>query len=191
MAFHPYPQVIPPVFNLGGFGPPRRLTDASTCPWIDHSASGLEHATTDALFGLAFATASPHGLTSRHNANSQAHSSKGTLSQRPKSSLQRIVGTWFQVLFHSPPGVLFTFPSRYLSAIGHQGVFRLNGWSRQIHTEFQGFRVTWGDASEPSSYVYGGITLYAGTFQSTSTSTMVSYSVLVRQNQQSGPTTLK
>ena len=114
----------------------------------------------------------------RHNANSQAHSSKGTLSQRPKSSLQRIVGTWFQVLFHSPPGVLFTFPSRYLSAIGHQGVFRLNGWSRQIHTEFQGFRVTWGDASEPSSYVYGGITLYAGTFQSTSTSTMVSYSVL-------------
>ena len=131
-----------------------------------------------ALLGLAFATASPHGLTSPHNANSQAHSSKGTLSQVPKYSLQRIVGTWFQVLFHSPPGVLFTFPSRYLSAIGHQGVFRLNGWSRQIHTEFQGFRVTWGDASEPSSYVYGGITLYAGTFQSSSTSTMVSYSVL-------------
>ena len=127
----------------------------------------------------------------RHNANSQAHSSKGTLSLRPKSKLQRIVGTWFQVLFHSPPGVLFTFPSRYLSAIGHQGVFRLNGWSRQIHTEFQGFRVTWGDASEPSSYVYGGITLYARTFQSTSTSTMVSYSVLVRQNQLSGPTTLR
>ena len=76
-----------------------------------------------------------------------------------------------------------------MSAIGHQGVFRLNGWSRQIHTEFQGFRVTWGDASEPSSYVYGGITLYAGTFQSASTSSMVSYSVLVRQNQPSGPTT--
>ncbi len=143
----------------------------------------------NALFGLAFATASPHGLTSQHNANSQAHSSKGTLSQDPKISLQRIVSTWFQVLFHSPPGVLFTFPSRYLSAIGHQGVFRLNGWSRQIHTEFQGFRVTWGDVSEPSSYVYGGITLYAGTFQSTSTSTMVSYSALVRQNQQDGPTT--
>ena len=76
-----------------------------------------------------------------------------------------------------------------MSAIGHQGVFRLNGWSRQIHTEFQGFRVTWGDASEPSSYVYGGITLYAGTFQSTSTSTMVSYSVSDRQIQPSGPTT--
>src|SRR5918993_269990 len=34
-----------------------------------------------ALFGLAFATATPHGLTSQHNANSQAHSSKGTPSQ--------------------------------------------------------------------------------------------------------------
>src|SRR5680860_1201881 len=45
LAFHPYPQVIPQVFNPGGFGPPRGLTRASTCPWIDHSASGLDHAT--------------------------------------------------------------------------------------------------------------------------------------------------
>ena len=33
-----------------------------------------------ALFRLAFATASPHGLTSPRITNSQAHSSKGTLS---------------------------------------------------------------------------------------------------------------
>ena len=33
-----------------------------------------------ALFRLAFAMASPHGLTSRHSTNSQAHSSKGTPS---------------------------------------------------------------------------------------------------------------
>ena len=103
--------------------------------------------------------------------------------------LRRIVGTWFQVLFHSPPGVLFTFPSRYLSAIGHQGVFRLNGWSRQIHTEFQGFRVTWGHASEPSPYIYGAITLYGATFQWTSTSTTVSHSVPRRQPRSNGPTT--
>ena len=103
--------------------------------------------------------------------------------------LRRIVGTWFQVLFHSPPGVLFTFPSRYLSAIGHQGVFRLNGWSRQIHTEFQGFRVTWEHAPEPVPYVYGAITLYGPAFQPASTSTLVSYSVLSRQTQLNGPTT--
>src|SRR3979411_3124401 len=116
--FRPYPHLIPSVFNLSGFGPPRRLTVASTWPWVDHSASGLDHATTLALFRLAFATATPHGLTSRRNTNSQAHSSKGTPS--PESDwLRRIVSTRFQVLFHSPPGVLFTFPSRYWSAIGH------------------------------------------------------------------------
>src|ERR1041384_7119708 len=34
----------------------------------------------DALLRLAFATATPHGLTSPHATNSQAHSSKGTPS---------------------------------------------------------------------------------------------------------------
>src|SRR5918995_4450982 len=102
-----------------------------------------------ALFGLAFATATPHGLTSPRTTNSQAHSSKGTQSPRTEVlRLSRLVGTRFQVLFHSPPGVLFTFPSRYLSAIGHQGVFRLSGWSRRIHTEFLGLRATWDPARE-------------------------------------------
>src|SRR4029079_1329822 len=41
------------------------------------------------------------------------------------------------VLFHSPPGVLFTIPSRYLSAIGHQEVFSLTRWSWQIHGRLQ------------------------------------------------------
>jgi hypothetical protein len=92
LAFHPYPQVIPQVFNPGGFGPPRRLTGASPCPWVDHSASGLGHATEDALFGLAFATAPPHGLTSPRAANSQAHSSKGTRS-RPPHPVRRLAPT--------------------------------------------------------------------------------------------------
>src|SRR3954451_6005318 len=52
--------------------------------------------------------------------------------------LRPLVGTRFQVLFHSPSGVLFTFPSRYLSAIGHQGVLSLGGWSPQIRTTFHG-----------------------------------------------------
>src|SRR3981081_2901949 len=37
-----------------------------------------------ALFGLAFATATPHGLTSPRTTNSQAHSSKGTQSPRTR-----------------------------------------------------------------------------------------------------------
>ena len=70
MAFHPYPRVIPSVFNRSGFGPPRGLTPASACPWIAHPASRPRHATQIALFRLAFAAArcpltSPHAATRR------------------------------------------------------------------------------------------------------------------------------
>ena len=47
-----------------------------------------------------------------------------------------LVNIRFQVLFHSPPGVLFTFPSQYFSTIGHQVVFRLGGWSPHLLTGF-------------------------------------------------------
>ena len=47
-----------------------------------------------------------------------------------------LVSIRFQVLFHSPPGVLFTFPSQYCSTIGHQVVFRLRGWSPYVLTGF-------------------------------------------------------
>ena len=50
--------------------------------------------------------------------------------------LYLLVNTGFQVLFHSPPGVLFTFPSRYSFTIGHWVVFRLTGWSPRIPTGF-------------------------------------------------------
>ena len=66
--------------------------------------------------------------------NSPDHSTIGTRS--PFDGLSVLVSTRFQVLFHSPPGVLFTFPSRYCSTIGHQVVFRLGGWSPRLPTGF-------------------------------------------------------
>lgn len=50
--------------------------------------------------------------------------------------LPLLVGVGFQVLFHSPPGVLFTFPSRYYFSIGHQVVFSLGRWSSLLPTGF-------------------------------------------------------
>ena len=47
-----------------------------------------------------------------------------------------LVSIRFQVLFHSPPGVLFTFPSQYCSTIGHQVVFRLGGWAPRVPIGF-------------------------------------------------------
>ena len=53
-----------------------------------------------------------------------------------KHRLLQLVDYRFQVLFHSPPGVLFTFPSRYFYTIGHYVVFSLGWWSTQIPTRF-------------------------------------------------------
>ena len=66
--------------------------------------------------------------------NSPDRSTKSTTSQF--NSLCLLVNIGFQILFHSPPGVLFTFPSRYLFSIGHQVVFSLMGWSPHVHARF-------------------------------------------------------
>ena len=82
------------------------------------------------------------------NNNSPDHSTKGTSS--PFNGLCVLVSTRFQVLFHSPLGVLFTFPSRYCSTIGHQVVFSLGGWSPRLPTGFLVSRGTLDPATSQS-----------------------------------------
>src|SRR5437762_1851043 len=101
-----------------------------------------------AHFGLAFATAAClRHLTSLQTSNSPDHYAKGTPSAacgaNPALGLRPLVGAWFQVLFHSPPGVLFTFPSRYWFTIGHERVFSLTRWSSQIPAGFLVSCGTW------------------------------------------------
>ena len=79
--------------------------------------------------------------------------------------LRPVVGTRFQVLFHSPPGVLFTFPSRYFFTIGHQVVFSLGRWSSLLPTRFHVSRGTLDQNSWSSRFTYRTITFYGGTFQ--------------------------
>ena len=66
--------------------------------------------------------------------NSPDRSTKSTTSHL--DVLCVLVNTEFQVLFHSPPGVLFTFPSQYFFSIGHWVVFRLGGWSPPLQCGF-------------------------------------------------------
>ena len=87
------------------------------------------------LFTLGFPSASLlNNLTNAAYYNSPDRSTKSTTSHI--NVLCVLVNTGFQVLFHSPPGVLFTFPSQYCSTIGHQVVFRLGGWSPRLPTGF-------------------------------------------------------
>ena len=157
MAFHPYPQVIGALFNVLPFGPPRGLTPASACPGIAHPASRPARATRRPVRTRLLCGSLP-SLTSPRASDSLAHSTKGTPSHQ--KVLRLLVGARFQVLFHSPPGVLFTFPSRYWSTIGRRVVFRLGWWSTQVRT---GFHVPGPTQGPPPGsrcgWAYGALTL--------------------------------
>ena len=67
--------------------------------------------------------------------NSPAHSSIGTRLARlvgPPTACKSTVSG----LFHSPPGVLFTFPSRYWFTIGGQGYLALEGGPPSFPQDF-------------------------------------------------------
>ena len=112
LEFLPYPHLIPTLFNGCGFGPPLPFTATSTWTWIDHPVSGLLLLTEFALFTLGFPSA-PHFQC----LTSPVKVTRRTVLQKVRGSTHKvvpqIVNIGFQVLFHSPPGVLFTFPSQY------------------------------------------------------------------------------
>ena len=76
--------------------------------------------------------------------------------------------------FHSPSGVLFTFPSRYLFTIGHQRVFSLGGWSPRIPVGFHVPGGTLDSAESRNIFTYGTVTLCGRPFQGRSINVVVS-----------------
>ena len=93
---------------------------------------------------LAFASA-PHlkCLTLPHNVTRWPVLQK--VRGHANNALPQLVSVGFQVLFHSPPGVLFTFPSRFHVSRGTldhiknflgfvYGTFTLCGWSFQTYS---------------------------------------------------------
>jgi hypothetical protein len=130
----------------------------------------------DALFRLAFAPAPVlNTLASLARSNSPDHNAKGTQSPHPPPKgqirLPPLVGTRFQVLFHSPPGVLFTFPSRYSCTIGRGRVFSLGGWSPQLQPGLLGAPGLLRDPchTAPGRFAYRALTCCGGPFQAAST----------------------
>ena len=209
MAFHPYPQLIPYLFNGSGFGPPAGVTQPSAWPWVDHLVSGL-HPATKSPCSDSLSLRLPYSVKLATECKSLTHYTKGTQSPllqtpsgcfrradfrllsaqcslsltplrsnpavtlplpnersvRPfhsflfllsriatrcsskelrrclKQGLPLFVCMRFQDLFHSPPGVLFAFPSRYWFTIGRSRVFSLGGWSPHLQTGFHVSRPT-------------------------------------------------
>ena len=72
----------------------------------------------------------PSVLNLARYSNSPDRSTKSTRS-RPLA-LPQLVNTGFQVLFHSPPGVLFTFPSQYSALSVTKEYLALRGGPRSF-----------------------------------------------------------
>ena len=141
LEFLPYPHLIATLFNGCAFGPPRPFTDASTWTWVDHPVSGLR-VPTFALLRLGFPSA-PHlsCLTL------PAPAARRTVLQKVRGCtnvvLPQLVNTGFQVLFHSPPGVLFTFPSQYYALSVTKEYLALGGGPPEFPQGFSCLVVLW------------------------------------------------
>ena len=175
MEFLPYPHLIPTLFNGCGFGPPLPLTAASTWTWIDHPVSGLLLLTL-ALLRLGFPTA-PHlkCLTLPVSVT------RRTVLQKVRGSsnndVPQLVDTGFQVLFHSPPGVLFTFPSQYYALSVTKEYLALEGGPSDFPQGFSCLAVLW-ILPLPTVFMYGAFTLSGLPSQAVPLTDRLTYAVL-------------
>ena len=164
MAFHPYTQVIPQVFNPGGFGPPRGLTRASPCPCVDHPASGLQHAT-QTPYSDSVSLRLPHTGYPRH-----APQLAGSFFKRhavtPRKELPRLVGTRFQALFHDPsPGCFSSFPHGTSPLSVTREYLGLPRGRGRFTRDFTGPVLLGNTSKRRRSFAYGTVTRYGRPFQ--------------------------
>ena len=175
MEFLPYPHLIPTLFNGCGFGPPLPFTATSTWTWIDHPVSGLLRLTF-ALFRLGFPSA-PH----LQCLTSPASVTRRTVLQKVRGSsykdVPQLVNTGFQVLFHSPPGVLFTFPSQYYALSVTKEYLALEGGPSDFPQGFSCLAVLW-ILPLLIVFMYGAFTLSGPPSQAVPLTNQLTYAVL-------------
>ena len=141
LEFLRYPHLITTLFNGCVFGPPMPFTASSTWTWVDHPVSGLLLPT----FVRPLKTWFPFGSTPLV-LNLPADAARRTVLQKVHGStfvVPQLVNTGFQVLFHSPPGVLFTFPSQYYSLSVTEEYLALEGGPSHFPLGFSCLVVLW------------------------------------------------
>ena len=112
LEFPRYPQLIPYLFNGSVVRSSMRFYSHFNLSMDRSHGFGSTSLYFSALFRLAFASAPVlYTLTSHNNVTRRSVLQK--VPGRTLNVLPVLVNIGFQVLFHSPPGVLFTFPSRY------------------------------------------------------------------------------
>ena len=149
LEFLPYPHLIATLFNGCAFGPPLPFTATSSWTWVDHPVSGLQMLTGS----LPWQTPMPFfrlGIPSAPRLKRltlPVSVTRRTVLQKVRRralmALRQFVNTGFQVLFHSPHGVLFTFPSQYYALSVTKEYLALRGGPRSFHQGFSCLDVLW------------------------------------------------
>src|SRR6476469_5785527 len=122
----------------------------------------------NALFRLAFATATPHGLTLPHTVTRRLilQKARGHFTLAEARTLPRLVGTRFQVLFHDPsPGCFSPFPHGTGSLSVTREYSGLGGGPPGFTRNFSGSVLLGNTPGSPLDFAYGAITRYGGAFQ--------------------------
>ena len=91
--------------------------------------------------------------------------------------LPQFVNTGFQVLFHSPPGVLFTFPSQYYALSVTKEYLALEGGPSDFPQGFSCLAVLW-ILPLPIVFMYGAFTLSGPPSQAVPLTNQLTYAVL-------------
>src|ERR1700746_2422758 len=147
----------------------------------------------NALFRLAFATAPPHGLTLPHTITRRLILQKARghfTSARRLTALPRLVGTRFQVLFHDPsPGHFSPFPHGTGSLSVTREYLGLGGGPPGFTRDFSGPVLLGIPPGSRLSFAYGGVTLCADAFQTSSATRTISYFLPDQQLWLGGPST--
>ena len=105
---------------------------------IDHPVSGLQILTYRPIKTCSRSGSTPLVFNLASTRNSPDRSTKSTRSYL--NVVPQLVNTGFQVLFHSPPGVLFTFPSQYYAL---SVTLALRGGPRSFHQGSTCLDVLW------------------------------------------------
>lgn len=107
--------------------------------------------------------------------NSPDRSTKSTRSHL--NVLPQLVNTGFQVLFHSPPGVLFTFPSQYYALSVTKEYLALEGGPSDFPQGFSCLVVLW-ILPLLIVFMYETFTLFGLTSQTVPLTNQLAYAVL-------------